>query len=214
MARTSNKTAVSTEVPVSTSSESTVSRKEFDELVAKNNKLTEMLEQLLSSKSESSVVNTGTPDTWTLVHLQECDRRLPTVFSVNGKMHYFTTFGETKKFPVSDLGNIIAQYRSYFVRGVFALGNDCEQYKYEIPSDIMMIPFPESFFKNITNLSDEDFERNISKLVPEQILQIANVWRNRFFQKKSEYRNINKIKILNKYTDGFMKPVLDKMNTD
>lgn len=213
MARTSTKTAT---VEESTATQCSVSREEFDALVARNNELTKLIEQLISTKNEAKTVSTNEIDdgSWTLVHLQDCDPRLPDSFTVNGKTHYFTTFGETKKFPRNELGDIVAQCRNYFTTGVLALGSDCERYRHELPADIMAINLPDSFFKNMENIDDESFERNLSKLTESQIAHVACVWKNRYFQKKGEYRNRNKIKVLNKYTNGFMKPVLDNMSTD
>lgn len=213
MARTSTKAAVTEDtVPVT----NTVSREEFDNLVAKNNELTEMLQKLLATKNEPVVTSTTETDdgSWTLVHLQDCDPRLPDSFTVNGKTHYFTTFGETKKFPRSELGDIVAQCRNYFTTGVLALGSDCERYRHELPADIFSTNLPDSFFKNMTNVDDETFERNISKLTESQIAHVACVWKNRYFQRKKEYRNKNKIKVLNRCTNGLLKVVLDDLNSD
>lgn len=213
MARTSNKSVNTADISVTEKSVDTVSREEFDALVKKNDELLEMLKKLSETKPVTVSSNTSKDDDyWTLVHLQDCDPRLPTTFVVNGKIHYFTTFGETKRFPSNELGDIIAQCRNYFTRGVFALGNDCEKYQYEIPSDIIRLTLPESFFKTMTELDDDSFERNIDKLTEAQILQIANVWKNKYFQKNRAYRSSNKVKMLNKRTNGFMKIVLDDMN--
>lgn len=214
MARTSTKATTVSETSVEKPS---ISREEFDALVEKNNELTKMLEHLLESKNnEVAVASIKDYDdgSWTLVHLQDCDPRLPDSFTVNGKTHYFTTFGETKKFPRNELGDIVAQCRNYFTTGVLALGHDCERYQHELPSDIMAINLPDSFFKNMETVDDELFEMNLSKLTTTQIAHVAYVWKNRYFQKKPGYRNHNKIKILNKLTDGFMKPVLDNMSND
>lgn len=199
-----------------------VSKEEYEKMVARTERLEEMLAKLLEEKSVPVTQAVQQPPTYygnkmdtpcTLIHLIQCTPDLPTTINVRGVTHYFTSFGEKKTFTWADMSNIVSKYRLWFNRGVFALGEDCEQFKDELPSDIMSIKLPDYFYRAMANMPDDEFEKNISSLTSSQKAQVANTWRARYISKERGYDNIEKIRILNKATDGLLKNLISDISS-
>jgi hypothetical protein len=128
----------------------------------------------------------------------ECPKELPTVIYVNNIPQYFSRFGETRTFRFADMQNILSKYRSFFERGVFTLGDDCEEFKDEIGAD---------YIKNGISI-------NTFKKLETQRVHVAQTWIQRYSEKKPGYNNVDKIRILNKYTKDkelFKRGMLDKL---
>jgi hypothetical protein len=135
----------------------------------------------------------------TLVHLTECARELPDTIFVNKIKHEFSRFGETRTFRFADMQNIVSTYHDWFDRGIFALGNDCDEFEDEFSvNSIKQIPV--STYKKMETLTDDDFEKLIKGLNEVQKVHFARTWIQRYLQKQPGYNNINKIRLLNKYT--------------
>lgn len=206
----------------------TISKKELDDMNNRTARLEAMLEELMLKNANTPSQQVAQPvvaypqyaptskmDTpCTIIHLLECAPDLPTTLEVNGITHYFTSFGERKTFVWSDLSNIVSKYRSWFTRGVFALGEDCEQFKNELPSDIMTLSLPEHFYRKMSEIPVDEFKKNISGLTSGQKVQVAKTWINRYQAGMSGYRNIEKIKILNSETNGLLKEIITEITIE
>lgn len=193
---------------------------EIEKLKQENQELrksiSEMMNMFKSVIDNRQPVNvTSKMDTpCSIIHLCECNPELPTSISVNGNTYYFTTFGERKTFRYQDLQNIISKYRSWFLRGVFALGEDCEQFRSEIPSDIVNINIPSNAMNNMVKMNIEDFEKFIKSFNKEQIVHIALTWTKRLNKGLSGYKDLEKLKILNKNTSGLLRSYIEKLDSE
>lgn len=194
----------------------TVPKADFDELVEKYNKLEDMLTKLMEKKEEtpatSAINRMDTP--CTLIHLMERDPSLPTTMVVNGMTYYFTSFGERKLFRWSDMSNILSKYRTWFNQGIIALGSDCKQFRNEIPSDIKTLNFPERVYNQIASLPIDEFENFLDGLNKEQRVQVASSWRMKYIRNIPGFRDMAKVKMLNKYTDGILKDIITELAED
>lgn len=200
-----------------------ISAQEYEDMKNRTERLEKMLEQLLAKQAEpvqapapaQTMTYAGNKkDTpCTLIHLRNCFPDLPTTININGITHYFTSFGEMKTFTWSDMSNIVSKYRSWFTRGVFALGADCEQFANELPADITALKLPESFYRTMATLPNDEFEKDFNSLTQSQKIQVANVWKMRYQNKERGYNDIEKVKIMNKATNGLLKSVMSDINS-
>lgn len=136
----------------------------------------------------------------TIVHLLECPPGLPTVIHVNGIPQYFTRFGETRTFRFSEIQNIVSKYRDWFERGIFTFGEDIADKQDELGIHVVANQIPVSTYNKIEKLSNDDFESLIKKISDVQRINFVRTWMQRYEAKKPGYDNLDKIRILNKYT--------------
>lgn len=205
-----------------------VPKSQFDELASKTAKLENMLAELMKKVEEkpsaepmpTSVAYVPTQPAnrmdaiCTLVHLVDCDPQLPDNVTIGGQIHYFTYFGEKKSFRWGDLSNFISTYRVLFTRGIFALGSDCEAFRNEIPNDIKLLKLPEHFYTNMASLNIDEFNNVFESLTDEQRVQVAVSWRRKYLSKAKGYNNVEKLKIINKLTNGTLKDILEELAVD
>lgn len=136
----------------------------------------------------------------TLVHMLECPSGLPTVIVVNGLPHFFSKFAETRTFRFAEMQNIISMYREWFDRGVFTLGNDCTDKQEELGIKVVGNQIPISIYNRIETLPNNEFEDLVKKIVDIQRVNLVRTWIMRYQSQQPGYDNLDKIRILNRYT--------------
>ena len=177
----------------------------IEDLQNQLNQLKNMIANLSNNQNNNShpvVIDTTSKmdKPCTLVHLIECPTDLPTVITVNNVSQHFTKFGETRTFRFADMQNIVSRYRSWFERGIFTLGDDCIDQEDELGIKAIRNPISINTYNKIEQLSDTEFEALIKKINDVQRVHLAQTWACRYQQNKDGYNDINKIRILNKYT--------------
>lgn len=150
----------------------------------------------------------------TIIHMRECTPKLPTTFSVNNNTHYFTYFGERKTFRYQDMQNIISRYRALFESGLFCLAEDCEVLINEIPSDVCTIIKDETIFNKMNTLSFDDFKKIVNSFNSNQVVNIAQTYKTRNEKNIPGYDDIDKIKFLNRKSNGLLNCILEKLQND
>ena len=166
-------------------------------------KLEGMLQGFMSASNNQSQIidNTSKMDRpCTLVHLLECPQGLPTVINVNGINHYFTRFGETRTFRFNEMQNIISRYADWFARGIFTLGDDTEDKQEELGIHVIGNQIPVTTYNKIETLNIKEFESLVKKINDVQRISLVRTWVQRYEAKKPGYDNLEKIRILNRYT--------------
>lgn len=181
---------------------------QINDLQSKIDKLDGMMQILMQMNNNSN--NNSQPTVMdltpkidrpcTLIHLLECPVDLPTVINVNGVVHYFTRFGEERTFRYADIQNIISKYRNWFERGILTLGEDCEDKEDEFGIQIIGKQIPNGIYNKIETLNEKEFESLVKKIHNTQRINLAKTWIQRYYENKDGYKDINKIRILNKYT--------------
>lgn len=216
---------VQTKVSATAKEVETTSTKEVDMLKEENKNLNEKinnLEELIKKMSESINANMSNniqninPSTYvakmdrpcTLIHLFECYPGLDTTIYVNNAPITFAKFGERRTFRFSDMQAIVSQYRDWFARGILTLGDDCSEFADDFGISVTKMPISQELHKKIASLSMEEFENIIKNLNSNQRILIAKTWIQRCEAKVPGYDNVEKIRILNKYTEGFMSKLL------
>lgn len=147
----------------------------------------------------------------TLIHLVECHPSLPTTIKVNNNEIRFTKFGEQRTFRFFDMQDIISRYREWFERGIFTLGNDCDDFKNEFGINFFDMPMPINKYNTIAELPITEFKRIVSNMNYNQSVFLAKTWVDRYQKHIRGYDNIEKIRILNKKTNGFMKEFISTL---
>lgn len=179
--------------------------KEIDDLRNKMSKLEGMLQALISNNNTNSAnLTIPTPKMdkpCTLIHLLECPSDLPTTIKIGGIAHHFISFGEARTIRLADMQNVCSQYRTYFERGVFTVGDDCEEYKDEFGIQTLINnPISPTIYNRMETLDNKEFEKLIKGLNETQRVNISRTWIQRYLDKKDGYDNPEKIQILNRYT--------------
>ena len=147
----------------------------------------------------------------TLIHLCECHPSLPSTIKLNGNEIRFTKFGERRTLRFAEMQDITSRYRDWFERGIFTLGSDCDDMVDEFGLEIMDIPMSASQYARIANLPMAEFKRIVDGLSYPMALRLAQTWIKRYEAKQSGYSNLEKVKILNKKTKGFMKQFMSDL---
>lgn len=177
---------------------------QIKDLQSKVDKLEGMLQAFLATanNNQPQIIDTTSKmdRPCTLVHLLECPSGLPTVINVNGINQYFSKFGETRTFRFTEMQNIISRYGDWFNRGIFTLGDDIEPFKDELGIQVVGNQIPVSIYNKIETLNNQEFEDLVKKISDVQRVGLVRTWVQRYEAKKSGYDNLDKIRILNKYT--------------
>lgn len=192
-------------------------KKENEYLNDKIAKLEDMIHQILE-KSENNVVRPTVIDgstyvakmdrPCTLIHLFECYPGLETTIYVNNAPITFARFGEKRTFRFSDMQSIVSQYRDWFARGIFTLGDDCSDFADDFGVAVTKMPMSKETYSKIASLPMDEFENLIKNMNYNHRILVAKTWIQRCEAKTPGYDNVEKIKILNKYTEGFMSKMM------
>lgn len=210
------KASSQTEQASEVKSDNTLNKNPEDSATARVAELELMVQQLMAKLEEKNntpiqVVSapTGMDAQCTLVHLIECASGLPTSITLSdGTPFSFTRFGERRLFRFYQMQDIVSRYRSWFERGIFALGEDCEAYELDFGMKATPLPFTPEKFEQMNRMSNEEFDSFIKSLTPVQRAHIGHTWMKRYSEKQYGYDNVDKVKIINKHTDGLLKPIL------
>lgn len=182
---------------------------EMNEMKSQLNLLMKQIE--LSTMMKSQETSSRWNKTCTLVHLLETIPNLPTTIIVNGVPHNFSYFGERRQFRFEDMQQIVSKYRDYFERSVFTLGEDCSEFADDFALKVMDMPMTLEQYRILESLPNEEFKSIIEGININQRILIAKTWIQRYYDNKPNYDNMDKIKILNKFTNGFMKSFLQEL---
>ena len=198
-------------------SEVDILKKENEDLNNKINRLEDLINEMLKkTETNNNVTTIVEPSTYvakmdrpcTLIHLFECYPGLDTTIYVNNAPITFARFGERRTFRFSDMQSIVSQYRDWFARGILTLGDDCSDFADDFGIAVTKMPVSQDTHKKLASLSNEEFEDIIKNMNSNHRILIAKTWIQRCENKVAGYDNVEKIKILNKYTEGFMSRFL------
>lgn len=185
-----------------------------EDMLAMIANLTAQVNKLNSQHSGESVMVSKMDRPCTLIHLCECNPMLPSTIRVNGNEIRFTKFGERRTFRFAEMQDITSRYRDWFERGVFTLGEDCDEMVNDFGLDIMDIPMSVEQYAKIATLPLSEYKRIVDGLSHPQALRLAQTWIKRYEANMPGYSNLEKVKILNKKTKGFMKQFMSDLLSD
>lgn len=188
-------------------------KKQMDEMKAMMASL--MALQSQQPATQSVVVQASKMDKlYTVVHMVETYPGLDSVVRVDGKTFTFSKFGEKKVMKFEDLQRLVSEYRTWFQNGILALGSDCEDIADDFGLDMYSFPIDSRSYYKLGSLADDEFEKIVSSLNKHQIAHLANAWVIRYRQGQEGYDDLNKIRLLNKLTDGLLKGFISEMTSE
>lgn len=178
----------------------------------------EELKQQLAQKNEPkeekiAYVTSQMDRPCTLIHLIECVPGLETTISVAGRDYSFSVFGEKRTFRFEVMEQIVSKYRDYFRRGIFALGDDCNNSYEEFGIDVTHYPMSVEQYRKMESIPTDEFSKIVNSMNFEQRVQLAHTWTQRYSQNKDNYDNLEKIKVLNDAADGLLKDFIIQITT-
>ena len=183
-------------------SEVDILKKENEDLNNKINRLEDLINEMLKkTETNNNVTTIIEPSTYVAPGLD-------TTIYVNNAPITFARFGERRTFRFSDMQSIVSQYRDWFARGILTLGDDCSDFADDFGIAVTKMPVSQDTHKKLASLSNEEFEDIIKNMNSNHRILIAKTWIQRCENKVAGYDNVEKIKILNKYTEGFMSKFL------
>lgn len=185
-----------------------------EDMLAMIANLTAQVNKLNSQHGVESVMVSKMDRPCTLIHLCECNPMLPSTIRVNGNEIRFTKFGERRTFRFAEMQDITSRYRDWFERGVFTLGEDCDEMVNDFGLDIMDVPMSVEQYAKIATLPLSEYKRIVDGLSHPQALRLAQTWIKRYEANMPGYSNLEKVKILNKKTKGFMKQFMSDLLSD
>lgn len=150
----------------------------------------------------------------TLIHLRDCVPGLANTINVNGRNIPFSRFGEKRSFRFTDMQEITSRYLDWFERGIFTLGDDCSVLADDFGLRVMDIPMTKEQYEHIAQMPLENFKEIIKNVNDNQKVIIAKTWMEKYDIEPSVYGNMEKIKILNKATGGFMKDFILNLSVE
>jgi hypothetical protein len=216
---------IATKKATAVSNEESVKDEKIKALELELAKLTGMMTAFMNNNNNNQPVQVINPvmkmdQPCTLIHLTDCPQGLPNTIKVNNVVYSFSRFGETHTFRFSEMQNILSTYNrtpqeSWFERGIFALGDDCD----ELFEGVTALPnkIPVALYKKIETLNITEFEKIVKELNEVQRVNLSQTWIRRYLDKKPGYNNIDKIRILNNYTktsEKKLKSLINQINDD
>lgn len=202
--------------------ENTTADKTESKLKKENEQLAEMVkllqEQIKSLKEMQSVPHTieltsKMDRPCSIIHLIDCPEGLPTNININGNEYYFSRFGERKLFRFADIQNIVTKYRDWFSRGIFTLGEDCQEFANEL-SVPPRVCETLSVYNRLGTMPLDEFEGFVSRLAECDREQLVRIFMNKIEKGETAYKNIDKLKVLNKYTNGLLKNYINSITLE
>ena len=148
-----------------------------------------------------------------IIHLIDCAEGLPTNININGNEYYFSRFGEKKLFRFADAQNIVTKYADWFSRGILTLGEDCDEFKNEfaIPPrrcDTLAV------YNRLADMPLDEFKTLVENLAQCDKVQLARNFMVKISRGETKYNNVDKLRVLNKATDGLLKDYIKEINND
>ena len=148
-----------------------------------------------------------------IIHLIDCAEGLPTNININGNEYYFNRFGEKKLFRFADAQNIVTKYADWFSRGILTLGEDCDEFKNEfaIPPrrcDTLAV------YNRLADMPLDEFKALVDNLAQCDKVQLARNFMVKIARGETKYKNTDKLRVLNKATDGLLKDYIKEINNE
>lgn len=148
-----------------------------------------------------------------IIHLIDCAEGLPTNININGNEYYFNRFGERKLFRFADVQNIVTKYADWFSRGILALGEDCDEFKNEfaIPPrrcDTLTV------YNRLADMPLDEFKTFVDNIAQCDKVQLARNFMTKISRGETKYNNVDKLRVLNKATDGLLKNYIKEITND
>lgn len=197
------------------SNDNDVLKKQNEDLMETIRLLQEQIKTLTEAQSVPKTIElTSKMDRpCSIIHLIDCAEGLPTNININGNEYYFNRFGERKLFRFADVQNIVTKYYDWFIRGILALGEDCDEFKNEfaVPPrrcDTLAV------YNRLADMPLDEFKTFVNNIAQCDKVQLVRIFMTKIDRGETKYKNTDKLRVLNKATDGLLKDYIREVNND
>ena len=161
--------------------------------------------ELKNNMSAATVPQQGyrRDDEVTIVHLFDNAPGITTHIDLSNYSIDMSAFGETRTLTVQQFEELVGKYRSWFDRGIIAVGAGSEYYarrnSLKMASDSLV---DSNFVRNLGTMPMSDVQDIYEKVCDGQKDFIVSYWKRKFIEKVPEFRDLRKLQILNGFTNN------------
>lgn len=150
-------------------------------------------------------------DEITIVHLFDNVPGITTHMQLSNYAIDMSAFGETRTLTVQQFEELVGKYRSWFDRGIIAVGAGSEYYakrnNLKMASESLI---NSDFIRNLGTMPMSDVQDIYEKVCDGQKDFIVSYWKRKFIEKAPGFRDLKKLQILNGFTNNaFEYEILD-----
>lgn len=142
-------------------------------------------------------------DEITIVNLFDNAPGITTHIKLSNYTIDMSAVGETRTLTVQQFEELVGKYRSWFDRGVIAVGAGSEYYakrnNLKMASDSLI---NSDFVRKLGTMSMSDVQDIYEKVCDGQKDFIVSYWKRKFIEKAPEFRDLRKLQILNGFTNN------------
>ena len=199
------------EISVEQEKSTSADNKRIEQLEAQIELLTKMLmnQQGLNQQSVQAQAARKIDDEVTVVHLVQRDSGLRTHIQLSNMTIDFRNFGEERVLPLMVFEELVGKYRSWFEKGILAPGPEAgdvaRRYGLKVSTDfgvnkelIQKIPY-------MSLIELEEFYESVGQAHRDFILE---QFRRGCVNKDPKYKDIHKLEMLNRISNGALDSVL------
>lgn len=218
MANVKKDSAVSTEEEI-TREENVKTKKDtkIEELEKANKELkdqmAQIMEMLRQSQAAPVATKTEVPADVTIVHLVQRAPGLSTYIKLSNLDIVLTTFGEEFSLTPQQFDELAGKYRKLFETGVLAVGDNCEYYAQRKKlkcANTYHLNF--NLFSELAHINAYDLESIYNQVEKPLKKSIAEYFKQRIIANDPAFKDIRKIEVLNRLTDGGFSIELQNFN--
>ena len=145
-------------------------------------------------------------DDVTIVHLYDNAPGITTHIDLSNYSIDMAAFGETRTLTVQQFEELVGKYRSWFERGIIAVGAGSEYYarrnNLKMASESLV---NSDFIRRLGTMPMTEVQDIYEKVCDGQKDFIVSYWKRKFIEKVPEFRDLKKLQILNGFTDDAFK---------
>ena len=142
-------------------------------------------------------------DEVTIVHLFDNAPGITTHIQLSNYAIDMGAFGETRTLTVQQFEELVGKYRSWFDRGIIAVGAGSEYYakrnNLKMASESLI---DSDFIRKLGTMPMSDVQDIYEKVCDGQKDFIVSYWKRKFIEKVPEFRDLRKLQILNGFTNN------------
>nr|DAQ85378.1 MAG TPA: protein of unknown function (DUF5320) [Caudoviricetes sp.] len=186
-------------------------QEEIDFLRNQNNELQDAMKALMAQFAE--LKNNMVPsaprqgysrdDEVVIVHLFDNAPGITTHIDLSNYSIDMAAFGETRTLTVQQFEELVGKYRSWFDRGIIAVGAGSEYYakrnNLKMASESLI---NSDFIRKLGTMPMSDIQDIYEKVCDGQKDFIVSYWKRKFIEKAPDFRDLRKLQILNGFTNN------------
>ena len=191
-------------------------QEEIDFLRNQNNELQDAMKALKNNMAPSAPrQGYSRDDEVVIVHLFDNAPGITTHIDLSNYSIDMAAFGETRTLTVQQFEELVGKYRSWFDRGIIAVGAGSEDYakrnNLKMASESLI---DSDFIRKLGTMPMSDVQDIYEKVCDGQKDFIVSYWKRKFIEKVPEFRDLRKLQILNGFTNNSFEYEILELTTN